>query len=134
MAAPVVLVADDEEDVRRLVRARLAGQGYEVVLASDGRQALQLIRDRRPAVAILDNRMPHLDGLEVCRRIKAEEALRPVRVMIITASEIGLAPEALRAAQADDYLPKPFDGAELLARVRRLIASNTTADTQGGPP
>ena len=130
MAAPVVLVADDEEDVRRLARARLAGQGYEVVLASDGRQALQLIRDRHPAVAILDNRMPYLDGLEVCRRIKAEEALRSVRVMIITASEIGLAPEALRAAQADDYLPKPFDGAELLARVRRLIAS----DTSGEPP
>lgn len=116
-----IVIADDEDDVRMLLRARLAGRGYTVVEAADGRQALRLIQQARPALAILDNKMPHLDGLEVCRAVKADPALRPIKVLMITASQSGIPAEALRAAQADGFLAKPFQGADLLACVGRLL-------------
>jgi DNA-binding response OmpR family regulator len=118
---PTILVADDEEDLRELVAYRLTRSGYDVVAAEDGQEALQLARERRPDLMVLDVMMPRLDGYELTRRVRAEEALRSVPVILLTArsqeSDVGRGFEV----GADDYLKKPFSPDELVARVRAVL-------------
>jgi len=115
------LVADDESDVRGLIVYRLSRSGYQVVEAVDGEEALALALDLVPDLAVLDVMMPKLDGLEVTRRLRQHEQTRDVPVILLTAR----AQEADVArgfeVGADDYLKKPFDPDELLARVRAVI-------------
>lgn len=117
----LVLVADDEADIRNVVTLRLRRSGYEVMAAADGDEALRLAAERPPAVAVLDVMMPRLDGYEVTRRLKDADATRDVAVILLTAR----AQEADVArgfeVGADDYLKKPFSPQELRARVQALI-------------
>ena len=119
----VVLVADDDEDILLLVSARLAREGYEIVQARDGAQALALALQRQPAVAVLDVSMPALDGFEVLERIRSDERLAGVRVVLLTAraqeQDVRLGYEL----GADRYIPKPFSPAELAAAVAELVAA-----------
>jgi DNA-binding response OmpR family regulator len=117
----VVLVADDDRDILDLLAFRLGRAGYEVVSASDGEEALRLATERRPDLAVLDVMMPKLDGYEVTRRMRADEATKRIPVILLTARvqehdvargfEVG----------ADDYMKKPFSPAELRARVQAII-------------
>src|SRR2546429_1246589 len=80
-----VLIVDDENNVRRLVAATLSGGDYEVLQARDGKEALELVRREHPAVVLLDIQMPVIDGVEVCRQIKADPKLKETVVVMLTA-------------------------------------------------
>jgi two-component system response regulator MprA len=115
-----ILVVDDETAVRESLRRALELEGYDVELAADGEEAIaRLEHDGQPDAVILDILMPGMDGLEVCRRLRA--ARNPVPVLMLTArAEVDSRVAGLDAG-ADDYLSKPFALAELLARLRALL-------------
>jgi len=115
-----ILVVDDERAVRESLRRALELEGYEIELAEDGRQALdRLAREDQPDAVILDVLMPGVDGLEVCRTLRAEGSRLPV-LMLTARTQVEDRVEGLDAG-ADDYLTKPFALEELLARVRALL-------------
>jgi DNA-binding response OmpR family regulator len=120
---PVLLVADDDEDILMLVQLRLSRSGYEVVVARDGEEALRLTREKQPDLAVLDWMMPKASGLEVLRAIRADAATREIPVVLLTAraSEADIQ-EGLDAG-ADDYIAKPFSPQELAARIEVILAA-----------
>ena len=128
MSAPLVLVADDDDDILLLVTTRLRRDGLEVLAARDGEAALELVREHRPAVAVLDIGMPRLDGLEVLERVRADEELRGVRVLLLTAKAQESDVRRGYSAGADAYVRKPFSPAELSARVRALVSAQAGSD------
>lgn len=114
-----ILVADDEEAVRTAVRRALTLAGYEVELASDGDEALAMLAERAPDAVLLDVMMPGVDGIEVCRRLRAAGDATPV-LMLTARDAVGDRVAGLDAG-ADDYMVKPFALQELLARLRALL-------------
>jgi DNA-binding response OmpR family regulator len=117
-ATPLVLVADDDPDIVTLVAVGLKKAGYEVVTASDGEEALQAVLARRPDLAIVDVRMPKVDGLELIRRIRADQESNGMPVIALSARvQEGNIAEGF-AAGADEYLKKPFSPKELVELVR----------------
>lgn len=119
-----ILVADDEQAVRESLRRSLSFNGYDVVLAEDGAEAVELIEKEQPALVILDVMMPQMDGLEVCRTLRSSGDDRPI--LLLTARDGVSDRVAGLDAGADDYLPKPFALEELLARVRSLFRRSIT--------
>jgi putative two-component system response regulator len=115
-----VLVADDTESIRTLFRRLLGGDGHDVVVAADGVSALEAVHEHRPDVVLLDVTMPEMDGLEVCRRLKADPATRLTPVVLVT-GQTDLS-DRIRGieAGADEFLSKPVHPHELRARVRSL--------------
>ena len=118
---PTILVADDEPDVLELLAYRLSHSGYQVLGAHDGEEALRLAVDHPPDLAVLDVMMPKLDGYELTRRLRAEEQTRQVPVILLTARAQEADVATGFAAGADDYLRKPFNPDELVARVRAVL-------------
>jgi two-component system response regulator MprA len=122
-----VLVAEDDRAVRDALVRTLRVEGYDVEAATDGAQTLDAIEASSPDLVVLDVMMPQIDGLTVCRRIRAGGNRVPV--LILTARrEIGDRVAGLDAG-ADDYLPKPFHSDELLARIRALLRRNAPASS-----
>jgi DNA-binding response OmpR family regulator len=119
----LVLVADDDDDILLLVTTRLRRDGFEVVQASSGDRALELARERRPDIAVLDIGMPGLDGLEVLAQIRADPDLREMRVLLLTAKAQESDVRRGYEVGADAYIKKPFSPAELSARVKELLES-----------
>jgi two-component system KDP operon response regulator KdpE len=113
-----ILVVDDDAQITRVLKTTLSANGYGVRSASDGQQALQEMKRWSPDLVITDLRMPILDGLELCRRIRADSRL-PIIVLSVKGEE-AIKVEALDAG-ADDYITKPFNINELLARVRAAL-------------
>jgi DNA-binding response OmpR family regulator len=117
-----ILVADDSSTVRRVVSARLAADGHDVVEAEDGEQTLSLAREQQPALVVLDKVMPKLDGFEVVRALRSDPETKNVLIVMLTdrAGEedvldgLGLG--------VDEYMPKPFSPRELSMRVERVLA------------
>jgi two-component system response regulator ResD len=113
----LVLVVDDDEMIRRLVRAVLEADEFEVAEARDGETALRLASEREPSVVVLDVMMPGLDGVEVCRRLDHET----VKVVVLTARDDPKLEAEARLAGADAFLTKPFSSIELLDLVSELM-------------
>jgi len=123
-----ILVVDDEPQITRVLKTTLSSQGYGVRTAADGEEALQEMRSWAPDVIITDLRMPRMDGLELCRRVRADSRI-PIIVLSVKGEET-IKVEALDAG-ADDYITKPFSINELLARVRAALRRTSTPDTSG---
>ena len=121
MTEPLILVADDDEDILLLVTTRLRRDGFNVVSASRGDEALAVAREHKPALAVLDIGMPGLDGLEVLEQIRADEALRGMLVLLLTAKAQESDVRRGYDSGADAYIKKPFSPAELSTRVRALL-------------
>ena len=118
---PTVLVADDEQLLRELLDFRLTQRGFETVLASDGREALERLEDRAPDAVVLDLMMPVHDGLDVLRRIRASDTHGDTPVVMLTARRAEQDIVGALELGANDYLVKPFMPEELLARLSRLL-------------
>ena len=125
-----VLIADDDRAIRDALTRALGLEGYDVVQAVDGNTALSLIESARPDVAILDVMMPNVDGLTVCRVLRAERNRLPV-LMLTARTETPDRVAGLDAG-ADDYLAKPFELDELLARLRALLRRTKPDDDSNG--
>jgi len=117
---PLVLIADDEPDIRRFLRMQL--ENVDVIEASDGAEALELARLRRPQLALLDHMMPEMDGGEVCRGIRANHATRGMGVIILTARADEQTKMTALESGANDFLTKPFSTAELSLRLQNQLA------------
>lgn len=113
----LVLVVDDDEMIRRLVRAVLEADEFEVAEARDGQTALDLASERQPSVIVLDVMMPGLDGVEVCRRLDHEK----VKVVVLTARDDPRLEAEAKGAGADAFMTKPFSPIELLDLVAELM-------------
>ncbi|HVH53806.1 MAG TPA: response regulator transcription factor [Actinomycetota bacterium] len=118
MTEQTILVVDDEEAIAEAVRARLQSEGFQVVVAGDGPEAIGLCERVRPDLVVLDLMLPGMDGLEVCRQIQRD---RWVPVLMLTARTEEADKVAGFAVGADDYLTKPFSLRELVVRVRAIL-------------
>jgi len=120
LPAETVVIADDDDAVRTVVRSALEKYGWRCRVATNGSDALQLIREQRPDAAVLDVNMPGMDGFEVLAAVRAEGI--PVRVILLTARQ--QEQDVLRGFSlgSDDYVVKPFSPMELVARLKRLSA------------
>jgi len=116
-----ILVADDDPAIVRLIEINLKFEGYEVLIAEDGEQALRVVNESLPSLVLLDVMMPKLDGYEVCERIRAESRTRHISVIMLTAKSLSADKIVGLTAGADDYVLKPFDPMELVARVRATL-------------
>jgi CheY-like chemotaxis protein len=119
----VILVADDQEGQLVLVDRLLSIEGYEIVTVQDGREALEWLSKNTPDAAVLDVQMPFVDGIEVCRRIKAVRRLKHVPVAILTGMRDEGKLESARIAGADAIVRKPLEGKDFRATVRKLVAA-----------
>jgi DNA-binding response OmpR family regulator len=115
----LVLVVDDDDMIRRLVRAVLEADEFEVAEARDGAMALKLAQESPPSVVVLDVMMPGLDGVEVCRRLDHDQS----KVVILTARDDPKLETEARAAGADAFMTKPFAPMQLLDLVSELMSS-----------
>ncbi len=116
-----VLVADDDADIVRFVELNLRLEGFQVVTARDGQEALTKALDLQPDVVLLDVLMPRIDGYTVCARLRADHRGAAIPIILVTANFISADEESARRAGADDFVVKPFDPYELMARVRALL-------------
>lgn len=123
-----ILVVDDEPQITRVLKTTLSAQGYSIRAAADGVQALEEMKNWSPDLIITDLRMPNMEGLELCRKVRAQSRI-PIIVLSVKGEET-IKVEALDAG-ADDYVTKPFSVNELLARVRAALRrSSAVEDTE----
>jgi two-component system, OmpR family, phosphate regulon response regulator PhoB len=123
MSAPLVLLAEDDEDVRALAEFVLRREGYEVAAVADGEAALAVAAERTPAVAVLDVSMPRLDGLETAKALRERPDTRSIPIMLLTARVTEADRERGREAGVDTQLDKPFSPAALAERVKALLSA-----------
>jgi len=126
---PWILVADDSAENREILSARLAANGYRVLMAADGEEALAVARAEQPDLILLDVMMPKVNGLDVCRRLKADASLPFMPVILVTARGDTQDIVAGLEAGADEYLTKPVDQTALLARVKAALRIKSLQDT-----
>ena len=125
-----VLVAEDERDVAELIRYTLTREGFEVIIATNGADALRQAQEARPDLVLLDLMLPQVNGWELCRRLKQDPATRAVPVIMLTArSEEGDKVLGFELG-ADDYVTKPFSTRELVARVRAVVRRTRPPETE----
>ncbi|MBU4246390.1 MAG: response regulator [Nanoarchaeota archaeon] len=120
--AKKIMVVDDEESLRELLDAVLTPEGYEVTLASDGKDCLEKLKTLTPDLILLDMMMPGLSGRETCEKIRENPKTKGLKVAFLTVarfSESGK--DTLKKMQVSDYITKPFDNADLIKRVKKII-------------
>lgn len=116
-----VLIVDDEKDIRDLIAYNLSKEGFAVLTAGDGNEALQMLAQHKVALIVLDIMMPGMDGFDVCRQIRANEALAKVPVLFLTARSAEVDQIIGLELGADDYIQKPVSPRVLVARVKSII-------------
>lgn len=124
-----VLIVDDEENIREVLKLYLTKEGYQVETAADGEEALARIRELKPQIIVLDLMLPKIDGWEICRRVRRESS---IPIIMLTAKGEEMDRVLGLELGADDYLTKPFSPRELVARIRAVL--RRTANTSGGTP
>ncbi len=120
---PYILVADDDPLMLKSLQIILRGAGFRVVTVSDGLAALEQMQQERPTLALLDVMMPRMDGLEVCRAVRAHAELKDLKLFLLTARAMPRERQQGLDAGADDYITKPFAKADLVTRVRAAAGS-----------
>jgi DNA-binding response OmpR family regulator len=118
---PRVLIADDNPQGAELLEAYLSSADYELHIASDGEQTMNLVRTWQPDLILLDVMMPRISGFEVCKRVRANAETRDIAVLMVTALDQPSDIERAVEAGTDDFLSKPINKTELLLRVRSLL-------------
>jgi two-component system alkaline phosphatase synthesis response regulator PhoP len=124
--AKKILVVDDEPDIRKLTSLRLKLSGYDALTAADGQEALDLIRQHKPDLVLLDLLLPVIGGSEVCKQIKEDEELKHTPVILFTARSDTMTAEKAKQLGADDYMTKPFDPEEMLNKIKQTLESKPT--------
>ena len=127
-----ILLIEDNELNRDMLKRRLERKGHVVAIAVDGQQGLAAVRPERPDLILMDLRLPDLDGREVTRRLKADEATRAVPVIALTAHAMGGDREAALGAGCDDYDTKPVDLPRLLGKIDALLGKGATGGGDAG--
>jgi two-component system cell cycle response regulator DivK len=117
-----ILVVEDQEDNRQIIRDMLSGTGYEILEAENGEEALAAVAKQRPDLILMDIQMPVLDGYEATRRIKADPGLRSIPIIAITSYALSGDEQKARAAGCDDYVPKPYSPRQLLAKIHQYLS------------
>jgi DNA-binding response OmpR family regulator len=117
-----VLVADDERELTEMVETLLVGEGFSVIKAFDGREAVETAKKESPDIILLDIGMPKMDGLKVCETLRKEPAHRSLAILMLTAKSTESDIVGALQSGADDYIAKPFENEELLAKIRKLVA------------
>ncbi len=121
MRGSKVLIVDDDAVIQRLLRLNFEIRGYNVLMAADGLEALNMVRQERPDVVILDIMMPKMDGLEVTRALKGDPSTAAIPVVLLSAKLADDPPNETSSVGADAYMAKPFDPMDLLEQVRSLL-------------
>lgn len=117
-----ILIADDEESIRELVKEVLSAEKHEFLLAENGSQALELLRAKGADLAIIDRNMPGLSGIDVVKVIRSNAKLDKVKILMCTAASVTSEIDEAFAAGANDYVLKPLNFAALLAKVAKALA------------
>ena len=117
----LVLIADDDVDIVRFVALNLRLEGFDVVVANDGRDALDKALGVRPSLIVLDTMMPRMDGYEVCARLRGERPGAQIPVIMLTAKSLAADRAMAFTAGADDWVTKPFDPADLVSKVKHHL-------------
>ena len=125
---PRILIVDDNETNRDILRTRLGPQGYELIEAGDGEEALSMARQGHPDLILLDVMMPKIDGIGVCRQLKSDPDLPFMPIVLVTAKADSKDVVAGLEAGADEYLTKPVDQAALVARVKSMLRVKELTD------
>ena len=123
MSERQILLVEDNELNRDMLRRRLQRAGYETLLAADGQEALDVVKSDHPALVLLDMNLPVLDGWTVCRRIREDDSVSETPVIALTAHAMAEDREKAMAAGCDDYATKPIDFPDLLEKIGRLLAA-----------
>ena len=120
-----ILIVEDQEDNRTIMRDVLSTVGYDLIEALNGEDAVRLAQSEQPDLVLMDIQMPVLDGYEATRRIKAIAELRSIPIIAVTSYALSGDEAKARAAGCDGYIAKPFSPRELLARVRKYLPEAT---------
>jgi len=121
LAKEKILAVDDDPDILKLLQYNLEKEGFSVITAANGQEALRLVRSQPPQAIILDLMLPEVDGLEVCRQIKRDEALSGIPILMLTAKGEEVDRVVGFELGADDYITKPFSPRELVLRVKAIL-------------
>jgi len=124
MTGELILLVDDEPNIIELAQLYLEREGYRIITASNGKAALNAVEKERPALMVLDLMMPEVDGLEVCRTLRGKKD--PVAILMLTARDEDIDKILGLELGADDYLTKPFNPRELVARVKSVLRRSST--------
>lgn len=119
-----ILLVDDEPDILTVTVTRLEASGYEVLIAKDGEEALELLDKIKPDLILLDLLLPKMQGDELCKKLKSDIKFKHIPIILFTASIIRV-PAKVEEIGADDYITKPFESDNLLYKIKKLIERST---------
>lgn len=131
MSKKRILIVDDEPDVLMLTSLRLRKFDYEILTAINGRDAFDIIQKEKPDLVLLDLIIPIAYGTEICRRVKSDENLKHIPIILYTAHGEVMTDEKAKSFGADDYIAKPFDAEELTNKIERLLTAPAALQSNG---
>jgi two-component system, cell cycle response regulator DivK len=117
-----ILVVEDQNDDRQIIRDMLVGTGYAITEAEDGEQALAAVAKERPDLILMEIQLPSMDGYEAMRRIRTDPALSSIPIIAVTSFTPSGEEKKARAAGCDDFVPEPYSPRELLAKIRQHLS------------